>query len=647
LFVPFFDQDRILTITAFFAAALIIGTRTMRLITGCLLCAGLLPALPPLPGFSLPADAVPKKHIIDLTIDPAKPAFEGRARIEIELRRPVSVIWVNAKDLIPKEASVEANGRRYGARAESAGGEFIGVELDAPLGPGVATLSISYEGRLDEKSLAGPYRRKVGDDWYVFTTFTPIEARRAFPCFDEPRFKTPWELTIHVPRGEKAFANTRALREIEEPDGMTAVQFAPTEPLPAEIVAFAVGPFDIFEGKPAGRGTPVRVITTKGQAAAGDAAAQIAVDVLPRLEAYTGIPYAFGKLDELALPEGAYGAVENPGLITYLARRLLVPPGGETAEKTRAIAALEAHELTHQWFGDLVTQAGWEDVWLSEGFANWLSAKIMDQDQPLARQRLSAVMDREHVMAVDAGPRTRPVRLAMNSREEMRDVYNPMVYEKGAAVLWMLEGWLGEERMREGLHAYLEQHRFGNATTSDLAAALGEAAHIDPMPVLHAFLDQTGVPLIHGNVRCDTGTAPRIELERDISSLQSSLGRTSRQWSIPVCWKAGGIAHASCAILSGAREEVALPQGTACPAWIYLNAGGTGYYRTEWSGAQLIELANRGLGELTAAERLTLIYDLRALPQAGRMDASPLLTQLAHDPEPEIAKAAADAMQGK
>lgn len=622
----------------------------MRLIAAWLLCAGLLPALPPPRAFSLPSDVIPKKHIVDLTIDPGKAVFNGRTRIEVELRRPVRVIWLNAKDLIPREASVESGGHTYGARAESAAGEFIGLEVDAPLGPGLATLSISYEGRLDEKSLAGPYRRKVADDWYVFTTFTPIEARRAFPCFDEPRFKTPWELTIHVPRGDRAFTNARALREIEEPDGMKAVSFAPTEPLPAEIVAFAVGPFDIFEGKRAGRGTPVRVITTKGQAAAGAAAAEVTVEVLPRLEAYTGIPYAFGKLDELALPAGTYGAVENPGLITYLARRLLAPPGEETAERIRAIAALEAHELTHQWFGDLVTQAGWEDVWLSEGFANWLSAKIMDQEQPLARRRLSAVLDRERIMAVDAGPHTRPVRLAMHDRKEMRDVYNPIVYEKGAAVLWMIEGWLGEQRTREGLHAYLEQHRFGNATTADLAAALRKAARIDPTAVLQAFLDQTGIPLIRGSVRCDTGAAPRIELEQDIPSHQpsddSSLGRPSRSWAIPVCWKAGGLGHASCTLLTGAREEVALPQGSACPAWIYWNAGGTGYYRTEWTAAQLAEL-DRGLDELNAAERLTLVYDLRALPQAGRMDASPLLIQLARDPEPEIAKAAADAMQGK
>ena len=594
-------------------------------------------ALPSPPAFYLPDGVVPQKYMIDLTIDPNKAAFEGTARIEVELQKPASVIWVNAKDLAPKEASVEANGRTYSARPAAVAGEFIGLELNSPVGPGPATLSIRYQGRMDEKSLAGPYRRKVADDWYVFTTFTPIEARRAFPCFDEPRFKTPWELTIHVPRGQKAFANTRPLRETEEPGGMKAVQFTATEPLPAEIVAFAVGPFDVFDGKTTGRGTPVRVITAKGQAAWGAFAAQSTVDVLPRLETYTGIPYSFGKLDGLALPEGTYGAVENPGLITYLARRLLIPPGEETAEKTRSIWALEAHEITHQWFGDLVTQATWDDVWLSEGFANWLSAKMMSAKFP--DQQLPAVMARNQIMAApwEYGPRARPVRLAMKSREDMRDVYNPIVYQKGAAILWMLEGWLGEGHMRDGLRAYLQQHRFGNATMADLAAALRGGAGVDPTPVLHSFLDQTGIPTVHGNVKCDPGAAPRIEVEQSNSD---------HQWSIPICWKAEGFPHASCALLNGPRQEVALPQGAACPSWIYLNAGGTGYYRMDWPDAQqFYALANRGLGELTAAERLTLLYDVENLPLSGRIDTNPVYLKLAADPVPEIAKAARAALQ--
>jgi len=208
----------------------------------------------------------------------------------------------------------------------------------------------------------------------TFTTFTPIDARRAFPCFDEPRFKTPWEITIHLRRELKAFSND-AESIVLEPNGMKAVHFAETRPLPAEVVAFAWGPFDVFDGAPAGHATPIRVIATRGLGVQGKAAAQATVDVLPRLEAYTAMPYAFAKLDHLALPEGAFGAVENAGLITYRQTAVLVAPGDLTPEKKRAIESVEAHEMAHQWFGDLVTQATWRDVWLSEGFATWLSGE--------------------------------------------------------------------------------------------------------------------------------------------------------------------------------------------------------------------------------------------------------------------------------
>lgn len=600
-----------------------------------LLCAAALPAFPPPPTFLLPDDVIPKKHIVDLTIDPSQPAFDGRARIEVELRHPVTVIWVNARNLTPTEASVEAEGRTYPARAETAGDEFIALELDSRVGPGPAVLSIRYRGRMDDKALSGPYRRKVAGDWYVFTTFTPIDARRAFPCFDEPRFKTPWELTLNIPRDLKAFANARALNETEEPGGMRAVRFAPTKPLPAEVVAFAVGPFDEFDGANAGHGTRIHVITARGHAEEGRAAAQATVEVLPRLEAYTGIPYPFGKLDHIALPEGAYGAVENPGLITYLARALLVAPGEETPEKTRAIRSLEAHEIGHQWFGDLVTQSTWQDVWLSEGFATWLSAKMMDEEQPPARQHLSAIAARERIMAADAGPLSRPVRVPMSSREDMRGVYSQFVYQKGAAILLMLEGWLGQNRVQDGLRAYLKQHSFGNAGTSDLEIALRDSAGVDPTPVMHAFLDQTGIPIIQGEVSCG-GAAPRLEIEET---------NAFHKWAIPVCWRTDGSAAPSCTVLATAHREIDLPKGTVCPAWIYLNAGGTGYYRSEWSPAQVASWTNRGVTQLTPAERLTLAYDLRAMKQAGRTDVSALLAKLAADPEPEIAKAAMEALK--
>ncbi|MGH9558621.1 MAG: M1 family aminopeptidase, partial [Bryobacteraceae bacterium] len=442
-----------------------------------------------------------------------------------------------------------------------------------------------------------------------------------FPCFDEPRFKTPWELTIHVKQGEKAFANARETSETEEPGGRKAVHFAATKPLPAEVVAFAIGPFDVVDAR--GGNTPMRAIVPKGRAEDGRAAAQIAPEVLARLEDYTGIPYQFGKLDHIAVPEGTFGAVENPGLITYLASRLLIPPGEESDGKLNGVRAIMAHEMTHQWFGDLVTQATWRDVWLSEGFAQWLSAKILDE--PGDRRGLAGVAAREKIMRFDQSRRTRPVRVPMHSRKELRDAYSRVIYDKGAAILFMLDGWLGDENLREGLRAYLHAHEFGGATTADLESALREATRIDPAPVMDSFLDQTGVPEIRGEVRCGHGN-PRIRIEQV---------NPEHHWSVPVCWRADGSAP-GCAVVTQSRE-IKLPKKSACPAWIYLNSGGTGYYRTDWTDAQLKSLA-RAIPYLTAPERLTLAYDLhQRSPDAGTVA---LLSILSSDEEREVAAAA-------
>jgi alanyl aminopeptidase len=540
-----------------------------------------------------------------MTIDPDRDTFTGRATIEVEIKRPMTVIWLNGKDIVPLDVTVGSKK----ASAEAVGDEFIGIELDSPLKTGRTTIDIHYRGKLDEKAIVGPYRKKTGDDWYVFTSFTPIDARRAFPCFDEPRFKTPWKMTIHVKRTDKAFANGRMVREVEEPGGMKAVEFAETKPLPAEVVAFAVGPFDIFEGAPAGHGTPIRVITAKGHAEEGKLAAQASVDVLPRLEAYTGIPYPFGKLDHIAVPEFPFGATENPGLIVYKNQALLAAPGDDPSEKARAIRGLQAHEVGHHWFGDLVTQASWDDVWLSEGFATWIAAKMMDEEQPAARVHLSSVAARERIMAMDDSARTRPVRLTMTSRHDTDNVYSQFVYQKGAALLWMLEGWLSEDRVHEGLRAYLKKFSFSNATTADLEKSIGAGAG----PVMDAFLNHTGVPSVRGE--CVDGTV---------------TVHATGALPLPICIRGDGVTQ-TCSVADAERSTVALHR--ACPSWLEFNSGASGYYRTAWSNAQLNALE---LNKLSAAERLMLVYDLRT-----EHSDSALLKKLAADPEPEIRRAVA------
>lgn len=578
--------------------------------------------MPPAPGFRLPDSAVPRSYNIELTIDPARPIFEGTARIEIELLTSRRVVWLNAKDLTLKKVTLEIGGVAVPVRARTVGGEFLGIEADAPMGPAKsAVLTVNYRGRIQDKQVLGPYRRNVEGKWYVYTTFTPIEARRAFPCFDEPRFKAPWAISIHLRRELKAFSNAPQMSEADEAGGMKLVRFAPTEKLASEVVAFAVGPFDIYNPSAAGM-PPVRVLTPIGHMAEGQAGFEASAKVLPRLMEYTGVKYPWSKLDHLALPVGAFGAVENPGLITYLAARLLVPAAD--ALKTQELRRLEAHEIGHQWFGNLVTQADWRDVWLSEGFATWIADKMMDEERAPERRGLDSLLARDKMMQADVAP-MRPVRLAIATRGQSKNIYDPVVYQKGAAILMMLDGWLGGVNVRDALRAYLREHAFANATTSDLARALNQQTGKDTLPVLESFLDTTGVPRVRATLLCDP--KPRLRIEQTGAR------------AIPVCFRGAGVQ--GCAVLDGPVRELDI---AACPAWIYLNSNGSGYYRTVWTAGQLKALLDTGLSALTLAEKLTLVEDLRAQKASGA-EVKAVLLKLSNEAEPVVASTAFAALR--
>ena len=603
--------------------------------------AGLAVAAPEPPPFSLNDDVIPRRYTVELTVDPDRDTFQGLVRIEIDLMKKLPVIWLNATGLTVLEATAQIGGRTMPVRSTLQQVDLLAIEPETPAGAvfekGRAVLSIRYRAPLALKPTIGPYRLQYEDNWYVFTTFTPNGARSAFPCFDQPRFKTPWEFSIRVPRRYQAFANAKTVRETEQAAGMKLVEFATTEPLSSEVVAFAVGPLDVFAEEPCGKAhIPIRVLTPHGHGAEGEEAACATTGVLARLEAYIGIPYPYDKLDHVALPELPFGAVENAGLITYRMRALLFAPGAATMTEQGAVRKVEAHEMAHQWFGDFVTQANWEDVWLSEGFATWLSAKVTDQDLPASRRTLGDIAARERIMAADVSAKTRPVRVIMKDREGMKDVYSQFVYQKGAAVLHMLEGWLGEDVFRTALRVYLNDHRFGVATTGDLAAALRTVSQTDPSEVMRDFLDHTGIPVVRAEVHCERGTPPRIVLEQ-----LNSAGH----WDVPVCWKTDKTA--ACTVID-TRRQIDLPPWSACPAWIYPNVNGTGYYRTDWSAAQLASFPDRVLPWLTPSERLTLVNDLtelRRLHHLERASEEPVLRKLASDSVPEVADAASKALQ--
>jgi alanyl aminopeptidase len=531
------------------------------------------------PSFYLPDNARPLSYRLDLRIDPSQPAFTGKVAIEIETAEASGELWLNGTGLTISRAEMDGKP----ARSEAVRDQFVRLEYDAVVPAGRHNVTIDYSARFTERPV-GAYRRKSGSDWYVYTTFTAIDARRAFPCFDEPRFKTPWQVTITAPAPLMAVANSRELSDSRAPGGWHEVRFAPTKPLPSEIVAFAVGPFDVASGGTAGANNiPVRVLTPRGRAAEGRLGAESTREILSRLEEYTGIPYPWDKLDHLALIQGAFGAVENPGLITYNQKVLLTDAGHRLAMRR-----VMAHELSHQWFGNLVTQRTWDDVWLSEGFATWLGGKTSDLDLPPDRRGIARVIAKHQMMARDRGARARPVRKPMHSVDEMKDIYSQVVYQKGGAVLAMLEQWLGEDAFRQSLRRYLSTHSFGNATTADLADAIRAETKIDIAPVLSGFLNHTGVPVIR--ISLEDGGKPGIV------AYQPNEG----PWTVPVCFLADG--RRLCGLVGDNHGPRTLADHR--PEWAFSDAGGAGYY---W-----IDRVYKGTlprSSLTAAERTDLLLN--------------------------------------
>jgi cytosol alanyl aminopeptidase len=364
---------------------------------------------------------------------------------------------------------------------------------------------------------------------------------------------------------------------------------------------------------------PVRIITPRGRAAEAAAARTATPEILARLEQYTGIPYPWEKLDHIAVLDLPFGATENPGLITYRDHDLLAPSDRDTPRRQRLMRETMAHELAHQWFGNLVTQAGWTDVWLSEGFATWLGTKVSDMELPPFERGLVITDTRDRMMASDSAG-ARVVRLEMHSRKEMENVYAGIVYAKGAAILKMLEDWVGPGPFQKSLHRYLIDHQFDVATSLDLAQAIEQESGIDAAPVLFSFLDRPGVPLLHFKIS-SRGTSAKLEVEQG-----------PQPWTVPVCYHSDG-GERQCEVVSRSHSEVPLSR---LPAWVWPNAYGGGYYRSLLTADNLGELVKNGYPQLDDLERLALMGDLEGLTRTGDAPAAEIMKimpRMARNPE--------------
>ncbi len=599
------------------------------------------------PKLRLPGTARPIGYAVDLAIDPSKETFRGSVDIAIRLGEETDLLWLHGADLTIEKATASAGGRSVGVKAVPAGGEFLGFAFERPVGPGELALHVEYTGRIDETSTQGLFRQKDGGDWYVFSQLEATDARRAFPCFDEPSYKVPWQLTLRIPKGTSAVSNTPIASEKPAPDGTRVVRFEKTDPLPAYLVALAVGPFDYVDaGKAGAKKTPIRIVTPRGKASQARYAAATTGELLENLEAYFGIPYPYEKLDQLAIPQTVtFLAMENAGLITWGERALLAPPAEETVGFQRLQASVNAHEIAHQWFGDLVTLAWWDDVWLNESFATWMADRTMIEWKPEWNEDVARVVASSKVMGEDKLVTARKIRQEIRSNDDIVNAFDGISYQKGAAVLTMFESWLGPEKFRTGVRQYLKAHRNGIATSRDFLAAVESASRPGAAAAFSTFLEQAGVPVLEVSLDCAGGGAKLALSQKRLLPLGTS-GSAAQVWQAPVCLRSGaeGKSGRECVLLTRPGAEVS-PPTSGCPAWVVANDGATGYYRTLYRGDLLPRLLAVADTELTVAERVSLIRDVNALAETGKIpmnEALALVPRFAGDPSRRVVEATLD-----
>lgn len=573
-------------------------------------------ALPPT--LRLPGDVQAMRYRLDLTVAPDQEDFSGSVTIDLRVTRDTRIIWLNAAEIDVQSANLTAGGVARDVTVVPGGSDFVGLQLTDALKPGAARVDLRYRGKINSKSSEGLFRNKVGDDWYAFTQFEAVAARRAFPCFDEPSYKVPWQLTLRVKKELMALSNTRPIGETDAGNGMKAVTFAETAPLPSYLVAFAVGPFEAVEAGTAGRGkTPIRIIAPRGKAAEAKYAAESTARIVTLLEEYFGIPYPYAKLDQVAVPL-FFGAMENPGLVTYADTIILASPEQDSLQRQRGYVGTAAHELAHQWFGDLVTATWWDDIWLNEAFASWMGEKITDRFRPDWNTRVAGINSKSSAMSQDSLVSARKIRQPIESKNDIANAFDGITYAKGAAVIGMFERWVGEETFRAGVREYLKKFSFANATADDFLSSIDLVSDRKVKAAFSTFLEQPGVPLVTVDVKCGGGS-PRLEMSQRRSLPLGSRGSAQQTWQIPMCvsYEDGGQRRRECTLMSDAHMVWTLGQAQACPSWLLANDGEIGYYRTLYGGDLLNRLlAERG-SKLTEAERVGLIQEVRDLSQSG------------------------------
>ncbi len=579
----------------------------------------------------LGTEVIPQAYQLTLTIEPERDRFGGNAVIKLEMLTAIDHFYLHGKNLeVSKTQLVTADGTLNASYEQVDKSGIARITLPQAVS-GSVVLEIEYSGPFNQ-SLEGLYKVSEGGEDYAFSQFEAISARLAFPGFDEPGFKTPFDITLIVPANQVAISNTPEISS-QLKDGLKVVHFATTKPLPTYLIAFAVGDFDVVDWQPLPatdirpRELPLRGIAVKGKGDQLTYALEGTNAIVTALESYFGMPYPWAKLDILAVPDFAAGAMENAGAISYR-ESLLLFDDTATPDRKRRYKSVHAHELAHQWFGDLVTPAWWNDIWLNESFATWMAHVAMDIAEPQANYRRDLLSRGLAVMASDSLVSARQIRQPILSNNDISTAFDSITYSKGGAVLSMFESFLGRENFRQGVRSYLQEFKYGTATADDFIYYLAEASGSQPEDVViaafNSFIEQAGLPLLELSSRC-SAEGLNIHLRQSRYFPLGSSGDGDQLWIIPVCIRTGSGADSSKTCLLLPQQELSFKLTQSCPEWIMPNADGAGYFRFNMSKDDWNKLLAHSGGKNTE-ERMAMLGSLNGAFNSGDLDIATLMS---------------------
>ena len=579
----------------------------------------------------------PVRYQIELRIDPSQETFAGNVAIDLSINEASDSLWLHGKNLDVSEVYLTTgDGERInGSYEEHLASGVALITLDQTANSGPATLHVRYTAPFNSTTNA-LFKMLRGGDAYAATQFEPIAARQVFPGFDEPGFKVPFDLSI-IARADDVVVTTTPEISVEAlGDGYVKHRFKTTRPMPTYLLAFAVGPYDLVDygSIPANsvrdRPLQLRAIAAKGQGERLAYALENTDGLLSVLEEYFDIPYPYEKLDLIAVPESFGGAMENIGAIVYDEYLLLMDEDSPLNQR-RAYTRVHAHELGHMWFGNLVTPAWWNDIWLNESFATWIMYKAAESYWPEGEFSREVLKGALGAMRNDSLAAAREIREPIDHNDKISGAFDGITYQKGGGVLAMLERYVGEERFQTGVRLHLDRHAHRTATAEDFMQSLAEGTERTEIEAaFKSYIEQPGVPLLSVRLDCTNETEPQLVVQQSrYAPLGSAIDSTGSEWQVPACFSfvINGEQSSSCALISEREQTISL-EADSCPTRLLPNADGAGYYRFSLDDSGWQELIDDATA-LPAAEALVLGDSLDAAFRAGKVSADTYVSGMA------------------